>query len=63
MKFDFRTEVQITLHSEEINSFFKIIEKITPDKNIVGFKPNKFTKKETEMLNDFLTIKEQVYEK
>lgn len=63
MKFDFRTEVQITLHSEEINSFFKIIEKITPDKNVVGFKPNKFTKKETEMLNDFLTIKEQVYEK
>ena len=63
MKFDFKTEATITLLADEINSFFSIIDKISPEKDVVGFKPNKFNKKEMSILDNFNKIKSEIYVK
>lgn len=63
MKFDFKTEATITLLADEINSFFSIIDKISPEKDVVGFKANKFNKKEMSILDNFNKIKSEIYVK
>jgi hypothetical protein len=63
MKFDFKTEATITLLADEINSFFSIIDKISPEKDVVGFKSNKFNKKEISILENFNKIKSEIYVK
>ena len=63
MKFDFKTEATITLLADEINSFFSIIDKISPEEDVVGFKSNKFNKKEMSILDNFNKIKSEIYVK
>lgn len=61
MQFELKSEATLILHKEEINHFFSIIEKITPDTSAVGFKCNKFTKKEMKVLDNLNIIKKQLY--
>jgi hypothetical protein len=63
MQFDFKTEATITLHADEIDHFFNIVSKITPDKEVVGFRTNKFTKKEMVIIENLNKVKEQIYVK
>lgn len=63
MQFDFKTEARITLLADEIDHFFNIVSKITPDKEAVGFKTNKFTKKEMVIIENLNKVKEQIYVK
>lgn len=63
MQFDFKTEAKITLLADEIDHFFNIVSKITPDKEVVGFRTNKFTKKEMVIIENLNKVKEQIYVK
>lgn len=63
MQFDFKTEARITLLADEIDHFFNIVSKITPDKEVVGFRTNKFTKKEMVIIDNLNKVKEQIYVK
>lgn len=63
MQFDFKTEARITLLADEIDHFFNIVSKITPDKEVAGFKINKFTKKEMVIIENLNKVKEQIYVK
>ena len=63
MQFDFKTEARITLLADEIDHFFNIVSKITPDKEAVGFKTNQFTKKEMVIIENLNKVKEQIYVK
>lgn len=63
MQFDFKTEATIILHADEIDHFFNIVSKITPDKEVVGFRTNKFTKKEMVIIENLNKVKEQIYVK
>ena len=63
MQFDFKTEATITLSADEIDHFFNIVSKITPDKEVVGFRTNKFTKKEMVIIENLNKVKEQIYVK
>ena len=61
MEFEFKSEAVITLYKDEINHFFSIVDKITPDISAVGFKSNKFTKKEMKVIDNLNAIKNQLY--
>lgn len=63
MQFNFKTEATITLLADEIDHFFNIVSKITPDKEAVGFKTNQFTKKEMVIIDNLNKVKEQIYVK
>jgi len=63
MQFDFKTEATITLLADEIDHFFNIVSKITPDKEVVGFRTNKFTKKEMVIIENLNKVREQIYVK